>query len=251
MKCTALDPEEDVYGLNAHGESPHLVGGMTSGGQMRSALSVALAALAASSIMTAFAAADEPAAADRFYVETLLGGPLPLKQEFKSESLGDNNYYDPEDGIGGWLSLGVHLTPRLRAQFDGSWIRAFDGKKSIGGFEFDYDGKDDLYVLMASLYYSLDKVGPFTPYVGAGFGMARYDITENGGPFVTDHQDSALALAGHVGFDYPLTERMTWTSRYTLGWIGEAKFPTVLGDDIVKESDFEHMFLTGLRFDFR
>jgi opacity protein-like surface antigen len=211
----------------------------------------ALAALAVSTMIAAPAVADE-AAPKGVYVETLLGGPLPLKQEFKSSAFGNSNYYDPESGIGGWFSVGAHLTPRIRAQLDASWIRAFDGEKKIGTGKFDYDGKDDLYVFMVSAFYSFDRIGPIVPYLGAGFGMARYDITENGGPFVTDHHDSALALAGHAGFDYALGDRVTWTSRYTLGWIDEARFPTVLpGDVIVKKPDFEHMFLTGLRFDFR
>lgn len=219
---------------------------------MRSIVGFAAAALVMTTALTAPAAADEPATPMNWYVETMLGGPLPLKQEFKSSAFGNNNYYDPEIGIGGWLSVGKHISPRIRAQLDASWVRGFDGEKKIGAMKFDYDGKDDIYILMLSAYYSLDKWGPIQPFVGAGAGIARYDITENGGPFVTDHHDSALALAGHFGFDYALSDRISWTSRYTLGWIGEAKFPTVLpGDAIIKESDFEHMFLTGLRFELR
>jgi opacity protein-like surface antigen len=219
---------------------------------MRSLLRLATTALAVASMLTLPAAADEPAGSSTFYVETLIGGPLPLKQEFKSSAFGNDNYYDPESGIGGWLSVGAHLSPRIRAQLDASWIRGFDGEKKIGTGKFDYDGKDDIYVVMLSAYYSLDKWGPIQPYVGVGAGVARYDITENGGPFVTDHKDNALALAGHFGFDYALSNRLTWTSRYTLGWIDEAKFSTVLpNDEIIKKPDFEHMFLTGLRFDLR
>ncbi len=201
------------------------------------------------SMLPGSASADDVAAPKGLYIETLLGGPLPLKQEFHSDVLTNGNY-DPAWGIGGWLGIGLHLGPRFRAQFDAAWVRAFDGEKTIGGTTFDYEGKDDLYVFMASLFYSLDRVGVLQPYVGAGIGAARYDITENGGPFVTDHEDTTLALAGHVGFDYDLTSGVKWTSRYTLGWIDEAKFATVIpGDPIVKEADFEHMFLTGLRFE--
>lgn len=210
---------------------------------------VGVAVLALGCLASAAVAEEAAAPAGGFYVEAMLGGPLPLEQEFHANSIGSGSY-DPEWGIGAWLSVGKHLTPRLRAQVGTAWIRGFDGEKTVAGTTFDYDGKDDMYVVMASLFYSLDRWGSVQPYVGAGFGAAFYDIKENGGPFVTHHEDVAPVVAGHLGFDYPLTSRISLTSRYSLAWVGEASFPTIIpGDKVVRESDFEHMFLTGLRFE--
>lgn len=188
------------------------------------------------------------------YVTVSVGGPFTTKQDFDDTLFGKGTY-EPDWGLGGTLEIGRYIGPNWRMGLELGFIRGFDGELKLKdlGITNKLDGHSDVFTGLVHVYYTICEldtfVGTVKPFVGAGIGFAHYDVKEfgNGGP--GDKTDTAFAAALHAGYDIKLRDGVTMTSRYSLGYTGEAEFGQVLNATTTKQEEIDFLGYTGLRFD--
>lgn len=219
------------------------------------------AAVAALALLTGIA----PAAADDgagpqitqrqgYYVTTAIGGPLTTKQDFDDTLFGKGTY-EPDWGLGGAVEVGRYFGDRWRLGVGLSYTRGFDGDLELKdlGVKFGLDGHSDVFTVMVNADYTLCAIdtmfGKVEPFIGGGLGIAHYDVKEFGGGGPGDKTDTAFAGAVHIGYDMALRPGVTLTSRYSVGFTGEAEFDQALGATTTKESEVDFLGFTGIRFD--
>jgi opacity protein-like surface antigen len=105
---------------------------------------------------------------------------------------------------------------------------------------------------MANALYQFDD-GWLKPFVGAGLGFSVIDVDDLGavgGAFVTDDTDTVFVANLIAGVDYPLSDMVTLTGRYTVGYSTKATFDTTAaGVDVDKDAQIHNYLSFGVRFD--
>lgn len=105
---------------------------------------------------------------------------------------------------------------------------------------------------MLNGYYVFSNLSPrVQPFLGAGVGVATYDVNRLGavgGAFVIDDSDTTIALALHAGVDVPVTRSVVLTARYSLAYTGSMSFNSVPpGSTTTRDATFDHIFSGGIR----
>ncbi len=199
--------------------------------------------------------ADEtpPADAGGLYVSTMIGGPLTTHQDF--DDVSGPGTYSPDWGLGGQVELGRHMSNVWRIGLGLGWTRGFDGDLTLDGFgvKIPLDGHTDVYTAMLHTYHTVGSFpthfGPLDMFVGAGLGVAYYDVEDFGLGGPGDKTDTAFVAALHIGYDVELQPGIALTSRYSLAYTGEAEFDQAPAGKTVKETEFDFIAMTGIRFD--
>jgi OmpA-OmpF porin, OOP family len=136
---------------------------------------------------------------------------------------------------GGWLiglAVGTTIEP-FRVEGELEYRRSNYGAARVGG-------EDTLSTtsLMLNGYYDFQNDSSLKPYVGAGIGWARHDISDEG------FDDSGIAYQGTIGIAYALSDSMDLDFAYRYFATADPDFPGV--DD----GYASHNFTVGLRFGF-
>lgn len=143
--------------------------------------------------------------ASTFYISTFGGFSTPIDPEFEDPL--QSGELGTELGFAGGVAFGTNLTDRLRAELelavhanDVDEIR-LDGLGSI-----PIHGDITVVTSMAKLAYDFE-LGPFQPYVAAGIGAARYELSLQ---LPGSASDQKTVLAGEIegGMTIPLTEQL-------------------------------------------
>lgn len=216
--------------------------------------------------LAALIALTQPAgAADGFYARADVGLSMPRDL--------DGNWLEPATGgLGGdlkngaafGLGVGYRFDFGLRADAVVSHRPNFKLQSNVGdrfGNSGTAESKVSALTAMVNVYYDLPLGGPFTPFVGAGVGIARNHIDSvtyrlNGGflDIEESRTRSTLAWALMAGGAYALTDRLSLEVSYRYLDAGDVKTSGSLragGSAPALSSDLRlHEVLAGVRWSF-
>ncbi len=151
-----------------------------------------------------------------WYVEAAVG--IPLQKDYDINLGTSGGQYEPDTGFYGHLALGRQFTPNWRGEVYFAWARAKDGSVTFnGGGTFPQSGKTDVYSFGANIFYGWVWTQSIRPFVGAGVGMAHFNVQNvgfPGGTFVIDDSDTTIVGLLHAGLDIPLTQQRLSAKAY-------------------------------------
>ena len=100
---------------------------------------------------------------------------------------------------------------------------------------------------MGNAIYSLTEMGGVEPYVGAGIGLSKSNMTLEGILPATDvrDEDTSIALQGLAGIAVPLSERLSADMEYRYFYNGDVSVDNATFNDLNS-----HDILLGLRLAF-
>jgi opacity protein-like surface antigen len=122
-------------------------------------------------------------------------------------------------------------------------------KQTVPGFPvMELTGDTTLLSVLVNGYYDFDTGGPFTPFVSAGLGFAKFDINDAkvvGSPSpATNDDDTVFAYQLGAGVGYAVNERVSIDIRYRYLATTDPEVDTVT----IEYSG--HNFLAGVRSSF-
>ena len=199
------------------------------------------AALAVSS--TAFA--QDITQPNGLYVGGGLG--LSMPSDSKITGPGVSTEAELDKFIAAMGTLGYSYSNNLRSEIELSWRKNDIG--SVG----TATGSGDVttWTPMLNLMYDFKGLGAWTPYIGAGAGMAHIDI-DGARPvdgLTASGDEWTWAYQGIAGVGYQLTNNLGLFADYRYLDTGDVNFKTTAGKEL--GTDFtEHRVMVGLRWFF-
>lgn len=161
-----------------------------------------------------------------------------------------NTDIDFDEGFAGALALGYRYGNGIRSEIEANYLN--NDVNSITGAATPTGNVDSLS-FMLNMLYDFNTNSRFTPYIGAGAGVAMVDfdgVNPVNGSRVSDSDEIAVAQ-GIVGLSYDINESLEFFGAYKyLAALGDS--PEVTTNSGVKlEGDHENnVFLIGLRYSF-
>lgn len=165
--------------------------------------------------------------------------------------------------LGGALALGYDFWPQqmlpLRAEIEFAMRGNSEKTWSDGGVNVrDVKGTWNNSTLFANLFWDFHNDSPFTPYIGAGLGLAfnytGYDFTTNdGGKFSVDDRFPNFAWNVGVGASYSFNENFAIDASYRfvgLGYNEVTAHSSNGGKYEIGSDPYNNEFMLGLRFAF-
>lgn len=126
-----------------------------------------------------------------------------------------------------------------------------DVSKTENVYGIDLEGKVGFQTLLANVYYDIAKWNDFTPYIGAGLGMAflKTEVTEPVTGFSVD--DSKTVFAGQIGLGcaYAINDSVSVDLGYRYLMMGNGDIE-LLGQKVGESDTDAHQFMLGVRFTF-
>jgi outer membrane protein OmpA-like peptidoglycan-associated protein len=209
----------------------------------------ALNVLFAAHVCAALAAAAPFAAADAadkgLYVGVGVGANWVRDSDITGSGI--NTTADFDAGFAGMLSAGWAYGNGARAEIELNHRR--NDLNSLAGTTAG-TGDISSWGGMLNVYYDLKTGTPFTPYLGAGIGVARASLEASPiGASRIDDSDTAFAYQGIVGVGYRLNENATVFTDYRYVATTGLNLSTAAGTSV--DADFNnHTVLVGLRYNF-
>lgn len=122
---------------------------------------------------------------------------------------------------------------------------------SDAGFGIPVEGDVSALGLMVNAFYDFKTGTPFTPYIGAGIGMAQVSINDLSilGVTVLDDDDGVLAYQLIAGVGYAVSNAVTLDLQYKYLATTDPEFTDVEGATIETEYS-SHNIMVGLRYNF-
>lgn len=187
------------------------------------------------------------AAADAGEVYVGLSGGLNLAGDMDIEGTGIDSSADFGAGAGAAAALGYGYGNGFRTELEVGWRRNdVDDVSGTGA-----SGDVSAFSGMLNGFYDVDTGTGFTPYLGAGAGVARVaadGVSPVSGTRVDDN-DIALAVQGIAGLAYRLDEQWALTADYQYFTTPNLEYRTDSGVDV--DGDYAaHTFRVGLRLSF-
>lgn len=194
--------------------------------------------------------------AAEFYIEGFLGGPIPREQRTDITGAGAATF-TPGSGFALGGAVGVYLTPSIRADF--AVLHGWNTGGSltldaVPGVAMPHAGRVSATFLTGNAYYEFLNDSRWTPWVGAGAGAVVYSYDKAGvmgAPISYNGTATAFTVAGHLGVDFALTDRVDVTGRYSLSYTGPHSIQsTPPGFKQTPRGGIDNSFLIGLRVKF-
>jgi len=205
------------------------------------------------------------------------GGAIPAGTPIASgTSVGWKTEFD--NGTSYSAAIGYRYTPSLRAEVQLTNSKSdVDTHKSVtlGGGSIDgldaaaltgsadtlgvtvadvvADGRGDIKTTAIFLngYYDFTNESPFTPYVGAGLGYAKTDVTfKPSGVGIIDDNDSGLAYQVMAGLTYEFGERWDVFGQYTYRSVEDGKYNVDLFPAQLEVENKSNLIEVGVRYKF-
>ena len=197
-------------------------------------------------VAVAFVAGAANAADLKQYV-SLKGNYAKIKNTIKSD---DKSKWD-DKVFGGSLAYGLKMGD-VRAELEGTLNRSAEDKEVDG--DETTKVKTDVKALMLNGYYDIPTGTAFTPYVGAGVGVARLKTTvkdqDDEGAFKDKLSATNLAYQLGAGVAYELTENWALDLGYRYADYGSYK-KAFDGDDYKSKFSVQsHNVYFGARYTF-
>ncbi len=156
---------------------------------------------------------------------------------------------------GGALAVGYDFAPRfqvpVRAELEYGAYGDVSRTVTMGGMAFT--GTMGFQTLLANVYWDITEWNGFTPYLGAGIGMAF--LKTEGKISVMDfsaaEKNTDTGCAGQVGLgcSYAFTENISADFGYRLLMMGDGDVEKY-GLRLNSEENYAHQFMLGLRVTF-
>lgn len=145
--------------------------------------------------------------------------------------------------IGGQVNRNLRVEPEISYQKN-DLDSASDSEGSVS-----VDGDASLWAFMFNSYYDFTPDAAVTPYIGAGIGFARVEVSDITSPafsgyYLKGDKDSVFCYQGSVGLAWEVGNDMTMDLSYRY-------FATEDPDFAISETEFaSHNFYAGLRVPF-
>jgi opacity protein-like surface antigen len=202
--------------------------------------------------LLAVAVPAKQASAEGVYVAPKIIWGVTQLQGIEDSAFSRKNKID--NVFGGALAVGVKANP-ARVELEYGVFSEASGKNK------DDDGdyvklKTQAQTLFVNAYFDIDTATPFTPYVGAGLGLAFLrskgnwnilDVSESYGS--KTKTNFAWNLGAGVAYDF--TQNVALDLGYRFAGLGKARTGTDIADDRARAKNvYMHQFMLGLRFSF-
>lgn len=167
------------------------------------------------------------------YSQFTLGGALALGYDFWPQQM---------------LPLRVEIEFALRGNSEKSW--------SDGGMVSNVKGTWNNSTLFANLFWDFHNDTAFTPYIGAGLGLAfnytGYDFTVDDDKFSADDRFTNFAWNVGVGASYSFNENLALDASYRFVGLGYNEVSAYRGGQKyeIGSDPYNNEFMLGLRFAF-
>jgi len=152
-----------------------------------------------------FAAQAQSKASDGVYVSLGAGWNKVLDADLKTGGLSGKSTF--EDGYAIIGAVGYGWGNGFRTEFEGGYRNNDQKSATLGGVRFANKGSYSALTGMANVIYDLN-LGGFTPYVGAGVGVARVGLNTASTRGQIDDYDMQFAYQGIAGVAFGLTENI-------------------------------------------
>ena len=148
------------------------------------------------------------------------------------------------------IPLRVELEFALRGNSEKSWS---DKGQLVSGVKGTWNNS----TLFANLFWDFHNDTSFTPYVGAGLGMAfnytGFDITANNGDKISmDDRTASFAWNAGAGVSYAFNDRFALDASYRFVGLGYNEVSTTYNGQRyeIGSNPYNNEFMLGLRFAF-
>ncbi len=187
-------------------------------------------------------------AADGFYLGGNVGLSIPGSAQYDSGAV--SNDVDTDIGFAGLLTGGYQLENNWRFEGElGARLANQVGDISGTGSGPTEKGNINVYSLMANAIYGIPTGTKFTPYVGAGAGVARVSANNIRTLFSTsvDDSDTAFAYQGILGMEYDISDSLKAGLDYRYFRTADLKFSDATATAV--KADYEnHTVTMGVRY---
>lgn len=154
---------------------------------------------------------------------------------------------------GGALAVGYdfayNFNVPVRAELE--YAAYGDVSKTENVYGINLEDKVGFQTLLANVYYDITKWNDFTPYIGAGLGMAflKTEVTEPVTGF--NVEDSKTVFAGQIGLGcaYAINDSVSVDLGYRYLMMGNGDIE-LLGQKVGESDTDAHQFMLGVRFTF-
>lgn len=188
------------------------------------------------------------------YLEPKLDFGFVVMDTMKGEYGGDRIKSDDDDTVfGGGLAIGYDFSKKfnlpIRSELEFSYFSEAKGSFSKNGHSMKQ--KFDIGTIFANAYWDFENSTKFTPYVGAGIGMAFIDSKGNvdgRGLGSKDTTNFAWNLGTGLGFE--LTKDIDISLGYRFAYLGDAKTKSSGAYQAKSEDIYMHQVNMGLRYTF-
>ena len=186
------------------------------------------------SVVFVFSSASQAAAEERWprwYLGLSAGVAMVEESDLSGAINGDVDY-----DTGAHLSGAIGYMPffnqayldNIRTEVELGWRQAGLDGFTNGGAPGATNDKLSIVSTMGNILYDFDNDSRWTPYVGAGAGVANIELSKNSGLGNTDDEDTVFAYQFLAGLTYsptsiPLTE---WGLGYRYFGANSPEFPT-------------------------
>lgn len=189
----------------------------------------------------------------RFYLGLNAGANILTGSTENTSSLGSFNLeYKP--GYQGNLTLGYHLAQgsilgKGRIELEVGYRQNSVDKIEFSDGKFSADGEAIVWDVMVNTFGEYSNKTRWTPYFGAGFGVAivSLDGVEVAGTPVVDDEDSVFAYQLGFGADYALSKKLTLDFGYRFFGTSKPALTDVTGAEFDTEYQV-HNLQVGVRF---
>lgn len=184
-----------------------------------------------------------------------------ISRSWATSGLGLENF--SQFGLGGGLAAGIDFWPqqmiplRLEIEFAmrGNTEKTWDGQ---GNMLRQLKGTWNNTTLFANLFWDFHNETPFTPYIGAGLGLAfnytGYDFeTYYGDRFSADERNTNFAWNAGAGLSYSFNDNFAVDASYRFVGLGYNEVKAYNNGGMVYEignEPYNNEFMLGLRFSF-
>ncbi len=202
-----------------------------------------LGAAAATALILPFAAFAQ----EGFYLGAGLGVNIPGNAQYKDGT--NTNTVDSNVGFAGVLSGGYQFESNWRVQ--GEFAARLNSVDDISGTgsAAPRDGNVNVFSLMADAIYGIPTGTKFTPYVGAGAGVAwvkARDLDTILGSTIDD-TDTVFAYQGMAGIEYDITPYLKAGLDYRYFRTANTEMETATAVNVKGEYE-DHTLTLGLRY---
>lgn len=189
--------------------------------------------------------AQDAKANSGLYVSGSVGWLVPEDVEGTASGIKVKGEY--EDGFHITGALGYRFGNGFRVEGELGYAQTGFDKVSGNGTSVSLDADVDIYTLMLNGFYDIKTGTAFTPYVGAGVGVAYTEVgtvtARLGNRTATVSGDSStdMVMMGEVGVGISVAKNVTIAPAY--------RYTYIQNGDNGFDDDTAHTFKVGLRYD--
>lgn len=179
--------------------------------------------------------------AEGLYVSGNIGLAMPTDSDVTdSTEPGVTMDVESDDGLALGVAVGYGFG-NIRAEGEIAYQKNDLDKVSVGGESFDLSGDTSSLAFLLNGYYDFKNKSAFTPFISAGLGLAKVEISDDEG---LDEDDTVFAYQVGAGVGYAINEKVTLDLKYRYFATSDPEFDTT-------EMEYSsHNFYAGIRVAF-